>query len=54
MSKNTVKIPFLTINEVEAIWRECSPWPGVIQIDIHEFSKKIVLKLREKVNGNQS
>ena len=47
---NPVTIPDLTIQEVEAIWRKCCPMPGFSQLDIHQFSKEIILKLREKLN----
>ena len=43
-------IPDLSIQEVEAIWRQCCPMPGFSQLDIHQFSKEIILKLREKLN----
>ena len=47
---NPVTIPDLTIQEVEAIWRQCCPMPGFSPLDIHEFSNAIILKLREKLN----
>ena len=47
---NPVTIPDLTIQEVETIWRKCCPMPGFSQLDIHQFSKEIILKLREKLN----
>jgi hypothetical protein len=43
-------IPDLSIQEVEAIWRQCCPMPGFSQLDIHQFSNAIILKLREKTN----
>jgi hypothetical protein len=51
---NAVVIPDLSIEEVEAVWRKCCPMPGFSPLDIHQFSNEIILKLREKVNGNQS
>ena len=47
---NAVVIPDLSIQEVEAIWRQCCPMPGFSQLDIHQFSNAIILKLREKTN----
>jgi len=46
-----VVIPDLSIQEVEAIWRQCCPMPGLNPLDIHQFSNAIILKLREKANG---
>jgi len=51
---NAVVIPDLSIEEVEAVWRKCCPMPGLNPLDIHQFSNAIILKLREKANGNQS
>jgi hypothetical protein len=51
---NAVVIPDLSIQEVEAVWRQCCPMPGFSPLDIHQFSNAIILKLREKANGNQS
>ena len=51
---NPVTIPDLSIQEVEDIWKKCCPMPGFSQLDIHQFSKEIILKLREKVNGNHA
>ena len=48
---NAVVIPDLSIQEVEAIWRQCCPMPGFSSLDIHQFSNAIILKLREKANG---
>jgi len=48
---NAVVIPDLSIQEVEAIWRQCCPMPGFSPLDIHQFSNAIILKLREKTNG---
>jgi hypothetical protein len=48
---NAMVIPDLSIQEVEAIWRQCCPMPGFSPLDIHQFSKEIILKLREKANG---
>jgi len=48
---NAVVIPDLSIQEVEAIWRQCCPMPGFNPLDIHQFSNAIILKLREKTNG---
>jgi hypothetical protein len=48
---NSVTIPDLSIQEVEAIWRQCCPMPGFSPLDIHQFSNAIILKLREKANG---
>ena len=47
---NPVLIPDLSIQEVEAIWRQCCPMPGFSPLDIHQFSNAIILKLREKLN----
>ena len=48
---NAVAIPDLTIDEVEAVWRKCCPMPGFSVLDIHQFGKELILKLREKANG---
>ena len=51
MTKNRKEtIPDLSIQEVEAIWHKCCPMPGFSVLDIHQFSKEIILKLREKLN----
>ena len=47
---NPITIPDLTIQEVEAVWLKCCPMPGFSPLDIHQFSKEIILKLREKLN----
>ena len=49
-----ILIPDLSIQEVEDIWKKCCQMPGFSQLDIHQFSKEIILKLREKVNGNHA
>jgi hypothetical protein len=56
MTKNRkdITIPDLSIQEVEAIWHKCCPMPGFSVLDIHEFSKEIILKLREKTNANNA
>jgi hypothetical protein len=46
---NSVTIPDLTIQEVEAIWRKCCPMPGFSQLDIHQFAKEIINTLRGKI-----
>jgi len=53
MTKNRkdITIPDLSIQEVEAIWKKCCPMPGFSVLDIHQFSKEIILKLREKTNA---
>ena len=56
MTKNRkdITIPDLSIQEVEAIWHKCCPMPGFSVLDIHQFSKEIILKLREKTNANNA
>ena len=51
---NPITIPDLTIQEVEAVWLKCCPMPGFSPLDIHQFSNAIILKLREKTNGNHA
>jgi hypothetical protein len=51
---NPVVIPDISFEEVEAVWRKCCPMPGFSQLDIHEFSKELILTLREKVKNEIS
>jgi hypothetical protein len=49
---NTMVIPDLSIQEVEAIWRKCCPMPGFSPLDIHEFAKEIINFLKQKMKGS--